>query len=170
MFGSGWPKPDPLSSFSGRLIQILMDLGRSNAPGALAWSGSIRSVGLKFFRFSWIFVAIHTSVCDIWTPMHTKISCKKSWKLPHVSWCIFNCFVAFSHFGGDRKHVRYFYLFWFVCFCVLGGFSCIILDPIFATWCWYLIHDFMVCLVLSSLLILVFHKINWLFPNPFLQI
>ena len=34
--GSGRPKPDPLSLFTGRLIKILMDLDQSNAPRALA--------------------------------------------------------------------------------------------------------------------------------------
>ena len=40
--------PNPTHSLLtlSRLIQILMDLDQSNAPGALVWSGSIRSVGL----------------------------------------------------------------------------------------------------------------------------
>jgi len=52
------PKPGLLPLFSGRLIQILMDLDQSNAPGASAWSGSIRSVGLghRFIGFRVFFV------------------------------------------------------------------------------------------------------------------
>jgi len=34
--GSGRPKPDPLSLFTGRLIKILTDLDQSNAPRVLA--------------------------------------------------------------------------------------------------------------------------------------
>jgi len=71
VLGSGWPKPDPLSPIPGRLIKILMDLDQSNAPGALVWSGSIRSVGLGFlpagFWFSFNFLSfscyVHPCVC-----------------------------------------------------------------------------------------------------------
>ena len=72
--GSGRPKTRPISSFSGRLIQILMDLDQSNAPGALAWSGSIRSVGLgrrslgyRFFCDFLNFLAICTAILANWT-------------------------------------------------------------------------------------------------------
>jgi len=59
------PNPTHYSLTLSRLIQILMDLDQSNAPGALVWSGSIRSVGLgrrsmgfKIFVISWILLLI----------------------------------------------------------------------------------------------------------------
>jgi len=66
--GSGQPKPDPLSSLFGRWIQILMDLGQSNAPGALVWSGSIRSVGLGLYPW-----ALGLSFIPFWFPCYSHL-------------------------------------------------------------------------------------------------
>ena len=84
-----------------RLIQILMDLDQSNAPGALVWSGSIRSVGLGFlptgfwFSFNFLsFSAICTFVLANWTFCMPKILPKNSKFLLHV----------FYHFLGVLRY------------------------------------------------------------------
>jgi len=99
VLGSGWPKPDPLSPILGRLIKILMDLDQSNVPGALAWSGSIRSVGLGFlptgFWFSFNFLSfscyVHPCVCYL-DLLCALISSQNSKKNAMCSWYVCDCF------------------------------------------------------------------------------
>ena len=72
-------------SWSWPFDQILMDLDQSNAPGALAWSGPIRCVGLglatvgfQFFCVFLNFCAMYTPVLAIWTSMHVNFLAKNS--------------------------------------------------------------------------------------------
>jgi len=83
------PRPGPLFSPSQPLIKILMDLDQSNAPGALVWSGSIRSVGMgwvflcffAFFHFFLNFLAIYTLILATWTRTHVNFLAKNPEKI-----------------------------------------------------------------------------------------
>jgi len=162
VLGSGWPKPDPLSSVPGRLIKILMDLDQSNAPGALAWSGSIRSVGLGFlpagFWFSFNFLSfscyVHPWVCylDLLCVLTSLQNPKK------------NCyaFLIYLWLFCDILHAKIDKIWQMLIshligiFCVFYKLSCTIMDPTFALWCWYLIYDF--CDVFISEFMLFLHS------------
>jgi len=92
----------------------LLDPDQSDASGAFWRSGSVCVIGfwafypwiLVLFTFSWISCAIHTPLLAIWTSMCVDFLAKIPKNLPYVSWYIFLCFVMFSHFKVDKKHVR----------------------------------------------------------------
>ena len=64
------------------------------------------SVGLFCFFFSsFEFLANCTYIFATWTPVRVNFLTKIPEKLPCVSWCFFNCFVAFLHLEMDKKYV-----------------------------------------------------------------
>jgi len=134
VLGSGWPKPDPLSSVPGRLIKILMGLDQSNAPGVLAWSGSIRSVGLGFLPVGFGFFHVFLN----FLAMLTSCSCylnlcafqflyKIPKKLLYVLEAFLYCFVMLLHVKIDKKKMNVHFFYIFVYFCAFFWWiSCII--------------------------------------------
>jgi len=76
---------------------------QSNASEAFWRSGSTKLHGFGLHnRGLWVsffffleFVAMHTSILVIWTPVRSNFLAKIPKKLLCVSWCIFDCFVIF---------------------------------------------------------------------------
>ena len=108
------PRPGPLSSPSQPLIKILMDLDQSNAPGALVWSGSIRSVGMGWV-FLWFFAFFHFFLISLLfaplflllEPVRLLIFLQKILKKITMCFLIyFHCLAVFSYFEVDKKHAR----------------------------------------------------------------
>ena len=132
--GPGCSIPGPCSLNPERLIKILMDLDQSNAPRALAWSGSIRSVGLgcealglELSCVFWVFIDNCTSCLLIEPPMHAKFLAKKIPKNCHEFLDTFLTFWCWFHMLKLMKNMRAYFFFLNVYVVVFVKFSCIIL-------------------------------------------
>ena len=100
-----------------------MDLDQSNAPGALAWSGSIRSVGLgrrsmgfRLFVISWILLLIAPFFLAIWTSVHYIFLAKIPKKIAMRSWYVSLLFSDIFTYSRLMEIVRVNFTLWFVHF------------------------------------------------------
>jgi len=139
-----------------------IDPDQSNVPETFWRSGSI-SAGAGSMVLGFCFpvllslrlLATCTYIFATWTHMHAKFLAKIPKKLPYVSWYILIVLWCFHTLKWIKSMCVNFFI-GFTCFNDFCEFSCTILDPIFALWCWYLIYDF--CDVFISEFLLFLHS------------
>jgi len=154
-------KTDPFSFTCGlwmlvqgiRINPTSLKRSEDSDPPALGW---INFVGPWFFLFFSVFVfpASCAYVFATWTSCAFKFLYKNSKKLPYVSWYVFIVLWCFHTLKWIKSMGVNF--IGFTCFNDFCEFSCTIMDPIFAPWCWYLIFDF--CDVFISEFMLFLHS------------
>ncbi len=144
-----------------------MDPDWSHASRALWWSGSICVCGSGLFTRGFCFpscflefLATYTHFLATWTPVRFKFLTKNVKKLSYVSWFIFSCFAAFSHFFTGIKMGAMFFSLNLCIFVFFGKFLAWFLCQFNATWSQYLWYNFVIIFAHDSMPLLLFECLD----------